>query len=706
MKTKKVLYLVTTCFLCILLVLQSGCKKDNPSEEEETSEFILAENTVIIEENTWLNSYISMDSSTHTFTFNGNIEDLNLEVGDIMVSDVGNGMLRKVKKISSDGSKVEVQTEEASIDDAIENGDFDAVVPFDAQDISSVRFFYPGITLDTSNLKENNAKIIFDYNIIFKDVDGDTSTYGDQLRVQGHTELTYNFIAHAKIRKKWGIPVGLNELNLGYISTQTIEINVMGGIGFQKEHPLGEIEFKPFVVYFGTLPVVFKPVLKLIVGVDVSLSAFLTSVVENELEFSAGIEYIRGRDGADWQPYKSFDNTFNYGEPEAGYIGIAEAYIKPEVEIKIYGVSGPYAYAKGYLKAMGQYPEHPRWSLSAGYTIGAGAKVKIWFAEVDQEFPDIFADEVILAQADNPTPTVTTTAITNITQITAVGGGNVTDDGGSTVTARGICWSTSPNPTLNDPHSSNGTGTGSFSSNLEGLSPITSYHVRAFATNEEGTSYGEEVTFTTIDYENGESCPGTPTVTYEGQTYNTVYINGQCWFKENLNVGTMITVDKNQENNGQIEKYCYWNEPDNCQAYGGLYQWNETMQYSTSPGARGICPAGWHIPTDTEWTTLTTFLGGDAIAGGKMKETGTLHWYGPNTGATNESGFTALPGGIGGFGDFWLLTERGLFWSSTEKDTERAWLRILFNNNSSVSRDNEDFEEQKVLGYSARCVKD
>ena len=125
----------------------------------------------------------------------------------------------------------------------------------------------------------------------------------------------------------------------------------------------------------------------------------------------------------------------------------------------------------------------------------------------------------------------------------------------------------------------------------------------------------------------------------DGQTYNSVQIGTQCWMAENLNIGEMINGSEEMTDNGVIEKYCYDNDPANCETYGGLYQWNEMMEYTTTPGVQGICPTDWHLPSDGEWTTLTDFLGGESVAGGKMKETGTVHWRTPNIGATNESGF-------------------------------------------------------------------
>jgi uncharacterized protein (TIGR02145 family) len=191
-------------------------------------------------------------------------------------------------------------------------------------------------------------------------------------------------------------------------------------------------------------------------------------------------------------------------------------------------------------------------------------------------------------------------------------------------------------------------------------------------------------------------------VTYEGKTYNTIIVGSQCWFKENLNVGTRINGSQNQSNNGIIEKYCYSNDELNCDAVGGLYQWNETMQYTSNPGTQGICPYGWHIPTDAEWTTMTTYLGGTDVAGGKMKETGYVLWMPPNTGASNESGFTALPAGQRNtdatFSDLFWSTH---FWSSNIVNPF-PYYRFLTYDNDDVYRNRIN----GTNGYSVRCLRD
>jgi len=189
----------------------------------------------------------------------------------------------------------------------------------------------------------------------------------------------------------------------------------------------------------------------------------------------------------------------------------------------------------------------------------------------------------------------------------------------------------------------------------------------------------------------------------DGQTYNSIQIGNQCWMTENLNIGTLISGSEDMSDDSIIEKYCHDNNTVNCDEYGGLYQWNEMMQYSTTQGIQGICPTGWNIPTDNEWTILTDYLGGEGVAGGKMKEAGTTHWSSPNSGATNESGFTALPGGHRHqYGSFFYLTTFCYFWSSSEYSSNGARYRGLSFSYGQVN--NGSFH--KDYGFSVRCLKD
>jgi uncharacterized protein (TIGR02145 family) len=172
---------------------------------------------------------------------------------------------------------------------------------------------------------------------------------------------------------------------------------------------------------------------------------------------------------------------------------------------------------------------------------------------------------------------------------------------------------------------------------------------------------------------------------------------------KNLNYGTMINGSQGQTNNGIIEKYCYYNLDSMCTIYGALYQWNEMMQYDTTQGTQGICPAGWHLPSHTEWSSMFDYLGGSGVAGGKLKEAYYEHWQFPNMGATNESGFTALPGGIIVFGyGFDYLGYTGKFWSSKQFTWSAA-------GSFSLSYDTDQIYQStmtnKSIGLSVRCIK-
>ena len=188
-----------------------------------------------------------------------------------------------------------------------------------------------------------------------------------------------------------------------------------------------------------------------------------------------------------------------------------------------------------------------------------------------------------------------------------------------------------------------------------------------------------------------------------GQVYNTIQIGYQCWMAENLNIGTMINSSVDPTNNGEIEKYCYDDDTANCDEYGGLYQWDEMMEYSTIPGSPGICPIGWCIPCTEDMETLSDFLGGEDVSGGKLKEAGTVHWYPPNTGATNSSGFTGLPGGYIISSEYFNLGSYCHLWSSSETENNYAFFGILAYFNSYFFHDASWY---KSHGYSVRCIRE
>lgn len=221
----------------------------------------------------------------------------------------------------------------------------------------------------------------------------------------------------------------------------------------------------------------------------------------------------------------------------------------------------------------------------------------------------------------------------------------------------------------------------------------------------------------TFQFATNIPCPGTPTVDYGGQIYNTIQVYGQCWMKENLNVGTMLYVPEMPTNNGTIEKYCLGDMETYCSVYGGLYFWNEIMNYTFVTGGQGICPEGWHIPDDIDWQILegavdSEFKIGDTEwqnndwrgmdVGGNLKQTGTQHWTPPNTGATDAYGFSTLPSGYYVQNEFWGVWYKSYHWSS---DINNKYYRNIDWNQTKIKRDNSGGTGNQ-LAFSVRCVKD
>jgi len=204
----------------------------------------------------------------------------------------------------------------------------------------------------------------------------------------------------------------------------------------------------------------------------------------------------------------------------------------------------------------------------------------------------------------------------------------------------------------------------------------------------------------------------------DGNYYNTVKIGTQIWMAENLKTtkyadGTAIPLVNTTSTwdalTATSKAYCWYNDDiANKATYGALYTWaaamNDAASVTTNPsGIQGVCPTGWHLPSDAEWTQLTTYLGGESDAGGKLKETGTTHWTSPNISATNETGFTALPGGFRSTnGTFSNIGNYGYWWSASEYDTTYAWYRFMYNNVSIVYRSYKN----KEVGYTVRCLRD
>lgn len=336
-------------------------------------------------------------------------------------------------------------------------------------------------------------------------------------------------------------------------------------------------------------------------------------------------------------------------------------------------------------------------------------------------------------------PTVTTNTVSNITTETATCGGNVVTNGGAAITARGVCWSTSPNPTIDDYYTTDGNSTGNFTSSITGLTQSTTYYVRAYATNSVGTAYGEQQSFTTAfsNPNDGQSCPGAATVTdYDNNTYNTVQIGNQCWMKNNLRTthyanGESIPLGSNTSTTATYYNYDSYYHPMSLSLRGYLYNWVAVMHgessSSTNPsGVQGICPTGWHVPSEAEWTQLRDYVSTQSqyVCNGTSYKIAkalsyTNKWEstsydacapGYSQSTNNATRFGIVPAGYcgkeSGTSSFYFEAgQMAFFWSATENDDNynKAWFIDLMYDYYGVHIRSSGV---KYAGYSVRCLRD
>ncbi|HNW58703.1 MAG TPA: fibrobacter succinogenes major paralogous domain-containing protein [bacterium] len=297
-------------------------------------------------------------------------------------------------------------------------------------------------------------------------------------------------------------------------------------------------------------------------------------------------------------------------------------------------------------------------------------------------------------------PVVTTTPAHTITRNSAIAGGTVVADGGEAVTARGLRWKSALQGSGWAETSDNGTGTGPFSTLLTGLAPGTKHYVQAWAVNRTGRGWGVVDSFRT----QSDSTGGVSDV--DGNYYSTVWIGEQQWMQENLRV----THYRNGDPVVRISDSTHW-VSTGAGAWcsyglndGFIGEYGRLYNAFAALDQRNIAPSGWHVPSDAEWQQAVDYLGGSAIAGGKMMESGYHHWAIPNLEGTNASGFTALPGGYreGSTGSFHGIFTRAAFWSRTPAAAGGYGCWILMQGHKEI-----------VLGHtlvrdacSIRCVKD
>ncbi|MCX6302059.1 MAG: fibrobacter succinogenes major paralogous domain-containing protein [Bacteroidia bacterium] len=322
-------------------------------------------------------------------------------------------------------------------------------------------------------------------------------------------------------------------------------------------------------------------------------------------------------------------------------------------------------------------------------TVGIGGVLNV------QNNLTVTGDISYTGEVNSIVPEVVTIEYFNETDTSAMVTGEIISNGGKPVITSGIVWSTSPGPTIDlTTKTTDGTLTGQFTSTMSELTELTTYYVRAYAINENGTGYGNEITVTTVGV----------VFDIDGNWYIASIAGTQIWLLQNLKVthlndGTPIdnVTDQAIWMSLSTPGYAWYNNDAVTYAdYGLLYNW-------ATVNTGSLCPAGYHVPSEAELSTVIAWLGGPLVAGGSFKETGTTHWLDPNTGAENtDFGFAGLPGGLRDYmGFFSGIGENCNMWTSTRVASDPTYTSVYYNSA-------EIFVQTMMqgAGMSIRCLKD
>ena len=662
-----------TLIIFSIVLLMTSCQKIKIDNNSNLPIMELGPNTKIIDSLTALT--IQSIDSNH-IVFNGNTIQLqSLATGNIIVSGIAinapTGFLRRITDIQKSGSVYNITTTEATLTEAFGSLHIDT-------ETGPVTFTIaaPG-------------KILFDD-------DGNNNTTFDQLKVDVNLD----------IKPKLHVKIDIDDFKLGYaklegnvVSTLNTVVQAGGSIGnvsakleIYTPHPVA-------IVTIPGTPIVIAVYLRVSVGADGSINAYISASDKKTKNINAYMEYTNSQWGVGYT--KTLENQFAFFDLNGG--ASAKVYVEPAIDFKLWGSNwarGSIS-VQGYLTATGQIIPTRSCELKAGINASAEANLKFFgWTFGATYYPSIFDYSQILYTCSSLS--ITSSPITNITITSAVSGGNVTNAGNSSVTSRGVCWSTNHNPTIANTKTINGSGIGVFTSNLTGLIPNTNYYLRAYAINSTDTAYGNEISFATQP--NVASC-GTIT-DIDGNTYNSVTIGTQCWTKENLNTiryrnGDIIpqVTDSAQWANLTTGAWCYYNnDASTAITYGRFYNRAALLD------SRGLAPTGWHVPTSNEFVILTTYLGGTSVAGAKLKEIGTSHWLAPNTEATNSSGFTALASGarriIQNITPPYGLVDFGGMYYTGQFMATNGGIQVFANSSSTGGGGSSN------AGGSVRCIKD
>jgi hypothetical protein len=406
---KRLSYFFIVVLILINLLFIQSCKKDeNPVIPPEETTKIPA-TTKYISPADYANYFEGFSTDSTQLLFKTDINSTyNFKSNDVIAISEGSGLLRKVTGTQTTNNQLIVSTIQGTLEDAIENGTIEYSGPLSKKNLLKVEILTDGIEYDNRLNKTNETQ--YDFNIVNKvlyDADNNLSTTNDQIRLNGVFSFTSDIFVKILVKN-----FKLQYAKYGFEAhnSESLTLDAMIQYNLSKEIEIARITMTPITVQVGILPVIIVPDLRIKIGVSGYANAGISTSIQNEFHFEAGSEFIIG---IGWQPYKTFTNNFNYNPPSLTANCGARAYIKPEINMAVYGVLAGYGYGEAYGKLEADLLQNPWWKLYVGYNLGIGARAEILgHGLFDFVLDGLIQNEVLIAQATNQTNTAPSASFT------------------------------------------------------------------------------------------------------------------------------------------------------------------------------------------------------------------------------------------------------------------------------------------------------
>lgn len=483
----------------IIILIFAGCDSPTDFQPDDTPEIMessfgeatFGEDTTIIDDET-MDKLTGVSEDGTVFTFQGTDPVLkSLENKEFLILGRSAltpfGALRRIEEVRRDGDIFEITTSDATLEEAFENLEISFNELLSPNQVDSISYKVPSLGIHRKMTRESHPEIL---DLAFTMPIEQKLT--DNIKLEGRLVMSPGYDFSLSIRR-----FRMQELRMVITNDIENELSVFAGESVKVKYKRVIFSYWFHPIALG--PVIVTPRISVNVGVEGEAKAGISSGVEITVEMEGGVHYQSNI----WQPVRTFQTDYDAHLMETRVNASVTSYLEPRFDFYVYGVAGPYVNVKGYGEASWDMMRNPRYQVHAGVKSSAGAEMRILSRVIaSYSLPDLFHNRLLIYEGgfheDNEGDIeITTKPATHITSTSAQSGGDISDDGGREIFVRGVCWSIDPEPDLSDQCTQDGEGMGTYASQISGLDPSTDYYVRAYATNDDGTSYGNQIQFTT-----------------------------------------------------------------------------------------------------------------------------------------------------------------------------------------------------------------